>query len=77
MAKTTIIGWSLETHSDFVQRLKPKTHRVFATPQKSLKANLAQALGYKSDPNQLAHGKMVAWMGKEDTWFKYRERDFR
>ena len=77
MVKTTIIGWSLETPSDFVQRLNPPKHRMVPAQRTTLKASLSQALGYKKDPNEVVHEKMVKWIGKEDMWFKYRERDFR
>lgn len=75
MAKTTIEGWSLEKHSEFVKQLKPK-NKIFATPQKTLKDSLSEALGYKTDPLKETNQKMVKWMGKEDSWYKYKERDF-
>ena len=77
MAKTTIEGWSLDKHSEFLKRLDGKRHRPIRRQRKTLKAELSTALGYYEykDTFGCFQSKMVEAMTKEEDWYKVRRGD--
>lgn len=72
MAKTTIEGWSLEKHSEFVKRVKP-SRKAFTPKRTTVAKGISEALGYYKYKDSFGYNQaeMVKAMGKEDDWFKY------
>ncbi|MAG73332.1 hypothetical protein CL620_03390 [archaeon] len=78
MTKTTINGWSLEKHSEFVKKLSGRRSRPVRVQPTTLRNELSKALGYKQYKDFFGHNhsEMVRGMSVEDTWYKYRRGDF-